>query len=308
MRLGYRFGVRVQRGVLGEHLGQRGGTVRVRDVSGEHLDGHRAGDAVQVDDVGPCQVAAGAVGRGLYDRHPQVTGGGQRAGRLPVAVARRPVTQRPGQLTAPRRRVDRVDGPHRMGGPDGAVEQRGGKRGHQPRHPRRDHSRPAVAVDGLGEVTDPLREPAVVAERLPPLEPGRHDRVHRCPACPGEPSRPAVDVVGAVEHGQRLAGHGPVVDEAVRQLEAGRRHPLERLVQSRRRVTHLALLAAAAREPLPQRFPRRSLHVAGTARRMCPRLRCRGLSRRVRDPNRIAFLASRGGAVGPSDEAGTVPA
>ena len=33
-----------------------------------------------------------------------------------------------------------------------------------------------------------------------------------------------------------------LVDEAVRQLEAGRRHPLERLVQGRRRVTHLVLL------------------------------------------------------------------
>jgi len=43
-------------------------------------------------------------------------------------------------------------------------------------------------------------------------------------------------------------------------------------------------------------------------RRMCPRLWCRVLSRRVRDPNRIAFLAARGVAVGPSDEAGTVPA
>jgi len=39
-----------------------------------------------------------------------------------------------------------------------------------------------------------------------------------------------------------------------------------------------------------------------------PRLWCRVLSRRVRDPNRIAFLAARGGAVGPSDEAGRVPA
>src|SRR6185312_9029133 len=49
--------------------------------------------------------------------------------------------------------------------------------------------------------------------------------------------------------GQRLAGHGPVIDKAVRQLEAGRRHPLERLVQSWRRVTHVVLLAAAACEP-----------------------------------------------------------
>jgi hypothetical protein len=122
------------------------------------------------------------------------------------------------------------------------VEQRGAQRGHQPRHPRRDHGRPAVAVDGFREVADPLREPAVVAERLPPLEPGRHHRVDRCPAGPGEPAGPAADVVGAVEHGQRLAGHGPMVDKAVRQLEAGRRHPLERLIQSWRRITHAVLL------------------------------------------------------------------
>src|SRR6266851_2291811 len=43
VRLGYRFGGRVQRGVLGEHLGQRGGAVRGRDVGGEDLDGHRGG-------------------------------------------------------------------------------------------------------------------------------------------------------------------------------------------------------------------------------------------------------------------------
>ena len=40
-----------------------------------------------------------------------------------------------------------------------------------------------------------------------------------------------------------------MVNEAVRQLEAGRRHPLERLVQSWRHVTHVVLLAAAAHEP-----------------------------------------------------------
>src|SRR6266851_1250321 len=256
VRVGYRFGGRVQRGVLGEHLGQRGGAVGGRDVGGEDLDGHRAGDPVQMENVGPGQVAAGAVGRGPHDRHPEVTGGRHWTGRLPGAVAGRPVTERPGQLAAPRRCVGRVHGPHGMGGPDGAVEQRGAQRGHQPRHPRRDHSRPAIAIDGLREVADPLRETVVVAERLPPLEPGRYHRVHRCPACPGEPARPAVDVVSAIENGQRLAGHGSAVDEPVRQLEAGRRHPLERLIQGRRRVTHVVLLRA--REPLPQRFPRRS--------------------------------------------------
>jgi hypothetical protein len=90
VRLGYRFGGRVQRGVLGEHLGQRGGAVRGRDAGGEDLHGHRAGDAVQVDNVGPGQVAAGAAGRGPHHRHPQIPGGGQRAGRLPVAVASDP--------------------------------------------------------------------------------------------------------------------------------------------------------------------------------------------------------------------------
>ena len=129
MRLGYRFGGRVQHGVLGQHLGQRGGAVGGRDVRGEDLDGHRAGDAVQVDDAGPGQIAAGTVGRGPHERHPDVTGRGQRAGRLPFAVAGRPVTQRPGQLTAPRRCVNRVDGPHGMGGPDGAVEQRSARAG-----------------------------------------------------------------------------------------------------------------------------------------------------------------------------------
>ena len=51
--LGDRLGGRVQRGMLGVHLGQRGGAVRGRDVGGEDLHGHRAGDAVQVDNAGP---------------------------------------------------------------------------------------------------------------------------------------------------------------------------------------------------------------------------------------------------------------
>ena len=84
----------------------------------------------------------------------------------------------------PRRRVDRVNGPHGVCGPDGAVEQRGAQRGHQPRHPHRDHRRPAVVVNGLGEIADPLAEPPVVAERMPPLEPGGRHRVDRCPAGP----------------------------------------------------------------------------------------------------------------------------
>jgi len=136
-----------------------------------------------------------------------------------------------------------------VGGPDGAVEQRGAQRGVSRGTQVATNSGPAVVVDGPGEVADPLAEPLVVAERLPPLRPGRHYRVDRCPARLGEPARPAVDVASAVEHGQRLAGHGSVVDEAVRQLEAGSRHPLERLVQSWRSVTHVVLLAAAAHQP-----------------------------------------------------------
>ena len=73
--------------MLGVDVGQRGGAVGGRDMRGEDLYGHRAGDAVQVEDVGPGQVATSAVGRGLHDRLSEVTGGGQRAGRLPVAVA-----------------------------------------------------------------------------------------------------------------------------------------------------------------------------------------------------------------------------
>ena len=83
VRLVHRFGGRVQRGVLGEHLAQRGGAVGGRDVGREDLDGHRTSDAVQVDNVGPGQVATGAVGRSLYDRQPEVTGVGQRAAGCP---------------------------------------------------------------------------------------------------------------------------------------------------------------------------------------------------------------------------------
>jgi hypothetical protein len=48
VRLGDRLGGRVQRGMLGVHAGQRGGAIRGPDVRGEDLNGHRAGDAVQV--------------------------------------------------------------------------------------------------------------------------------------------------------------------------------------------------------------------------------------------------------------------
>ena len=43
----------VQRRVFGMHLGQGGGGLGGRDVADEDLHGHRAGDAVRVDDIGP---------------------------------------------------------------------------------------------------------------------------------------------------------------------------------------------------------------------------------------------------------------
>ena len=61
----------------------------------------------------------------------------------------------------PRRGVDRVNGPHGMSGSDGAVKQRGTQRRHQPRHPRLDHARPSVVVNGPREVPDPFREMVV---------------------------------------------------------------------------------------------------------------------------------------------------
>jgi hypothetical protein len=158
-------------------------------------------------------------------------------------IASRPVAQGPGQLPAPRRGVDRVNGPHGMGGPDSAVKQRGTQRRHQPRHPRLDHARPSLLVDGPREVPDPLRQTVVLAEGLPPLEAGRRHRFDLHAARLGEPACPAVDVVGTVQHGQRFAGHGAVIDKAIRQLEAGSRHPLERLVQGRGGVAHLVLFS-----------------------------------------------------------------
>ncbi len=78
---------------------------------------------------------------------------------------------------------------------------------------------------------------------MPPLEAGRRHGLDRHAACLGEPARPAVNVAGAVQHGQRFAGHSAVIDEAVRQLEAGGRHPLERLVQGRSGLAHVVLFA-----------------------------------------------------------------
>src|ERR1700733_6562698 len=77
-----------------------GGWVAGGGVGGGGFGGRRGGGAVQVADVGPGQVAACAVGRGPHDRHPDVTGEGQRPGRLAFAVTGRPVAERPGQLAA----------------------------------------------------------------------------------------------------------------------------------------------------------------------------------------------------------------
>jgi hypothetical protein len=130
-----------------------------------------------------------------------------------------------------------------MRGPDGAVKQRGPQRRHQPRHPQLDHLRPSLVVNDLREVPDPLRETVVGTQGLPPLKASRRHRFDRRAARPGEPVRPAVDVVGAVQHGQRLAGHGAVIDKSIRQLEAGGRHPLECLVQGRGGIAHVVLFS-----------------------------------------------------------------
>ena len=102
-----------------------------------------------------------------------------------------------------------------MGGPDGAVEEGDGQRRQQARHPRGHDRRPTVVVNGPLEVPDPFREPAVVAERRLPVEPGCGHRFHAGTGKAGEPSSPGIDVVFAAERGERFAGHGPVVDEAV---------------------------------------------------------------------------------------------
>src|SRR5436190_10442771 len=73
------------------------------------------------------------------------------------------------------------------------------------------------------------------------------------PTWASEPARPAVDVAGAVQHGQRFAGHGAVIDEAIRQLEAGGRDPLVRLVQGRGGVAHIVLFLRRIRPCQPQR-------------------------------------------------------
>jgi hypothetical protein len=172
-------------------------------------------------------------------------------------VAGRPVAECPGQLLAPRRGVDRVNGPHGMGGPDGTVKQRGTQRRHQPRHPRPGHALPSLVVNGPREVPDPLRETVVRAEGLPPLKAGRRHRCDPRAACLGEPACPAVDVASAVQCGQRFTSHSAVIDEAIWQLEAGGRDPLVRLVQGRGGVAHNVLILRRIR-PCQSHCPSRS--------------------------------------------------
>jgi hypothetical protein len=71
---------------------------------------------------GRCRAGPGSGGRRPPRPAPSLSARprrGQRASRLPLAVTGRPVTQRPGQLAAPQRCVERVNDPHGMGGPDG---------------------------------------------------------------------------------------------------------------------------------------------------------------------------------------------
>src|SRR5262249_3897370 len=144
----------------------------------------------------------------------------------------------------PRRGAARGKGPQGMGGAEGAVKQRGPQRRHRPRPPRLDHARPSRVVNGPREVPDPLRETAVGAEGLPPLKAGRRHRFDPDAARLGEPARPAVDVAGAVQYGQRFAGHSAVIDKAIGQLEAGGRAPLARLLQGRGGFAHIVLFSA----------------------------------------------------------------
>ncbi len=48
----HRIDAGVQRRMFGMHLGQGSGELGGRDVADQDLHGHRAGDAVQMDDVG----------------------------------------------------------------------------------------------------------------------------------------------------------------------------------------------------------------------------------------------------------------
>jgi len=106
-----------------------------------------------------------------------------------------------------------------------------------------------VFGEALGEHHGGSRR-ALAATRTRPAPPGRP--MPRLPGRTGAPSRRC--------RRRSRAWPAPrrpwlMVNEAVRQLEAGRRHPLERLVQSWRHVTHVVLLAAAPVNPCRNRFP-----------------------------------------------------
>src|SRR5262249_53616420 len=103
-------------------------------------------------------------------------------------------------------------------------------------------------------------------EGLPPLEVNRRHRLDLDAARLGEPARPSVDVVGAVRHSEPFAGHSSVVDEPVRQLGAGCRHPLERLVGGWCHVTRSILLLPQPRTRCRHRLPRRCPNPTSTKR------------------------------------------
>ena len=133
----------------------------------------------------------------------------------------RPIAKSPGQLLPPGRRVSRVDGANGVTHPDRPVEQRRGQGREQPWHPRLYYLGPSLFVDFRREVTNPLGEPAVVAEGFAPFERAHQHGIHGGAGGTGEAPRPPVQLVFEPEGGEGFAGHRSMVDEAVRQLEAG---------------------------------------------------------------------------------------
>ena len=121
----------------GRGMGQRRPVTAAAAKAGSPV----AGTAVSASSP-PGGLAGWGSSTGVDDGSPGVIGGALRRGRLAGMVAGRPVAKGPGQLPAPRRGVDRVNGPHGMGGPDGAVKQHCTQRRHEPRHPHLDHAHP----------------------------------------------------------------------------------------------------------------------------------------------------------------------
>jgi hypothetical protein len=189
-------------------------------VVDHELHCHGAGDAVEVEDVRTGEVVPGAIDGGIDDGRPHLVPVGSPRHRLSDAVAGRPIGEGPRQLGSSGRGIGRIDGPNGVGRPDGAVEEGDGQGRHQAGHPRRDDSGPPLVVDRPLEVPDPLWELPVVTERFSPFEVDRCRRVDRRPAGAGDAPSPPVDDVVTAQRGQRLTGHGSVVDEAVRKLEA----------------------------------------------------------------------------------------